>query len=156
MPQPNPSANFDELPLFVYGTLRMGRGNYRRLLAGKTLHVVPATLPDHALYIAPYPYYPYVTAAANGSFVVGDLFTLRPEIYVELLTALDTLEGYQPDDPEGSAYLRVRRTVHYADGEPRTAEAWVYCAGRRLRAAATEERRVPSGDWVAHQRARRR
>jgi gamma-glutamylcyclotransferase (GGCT)/AIG2-like uncharacterized protein YtfP len=158
VPQPNPSANFDELPLFVYGTLRVGRGNYRRLLAGKTLRVVPATLLDHALYIAAYPYYPYVTAAENGGFVVGDLFTLRPAIYAELLTALDALEGFRPDDPEGSAYLRVRRTVRYvdADGKPRTAEAWVYCAGQQLRAAATEERRVPSGDWVAHQRARRR
>jgi gamma-glutamylcyclotransferase (GGCT)/AIG2-like uncharacterized protein YtfP len=156
--QPNPSANLDELPLFVYGTLRVGRGNYRRLLAGKTLCVVPATLPDHALYIAAYPYYPYVTAAENGGFVVGDLFTLRPEVYAELLTALDALEGYRPDDPEGSAYLRVRRPVRHAvaDGEPRTVEAWVYCAGQRLRAAATEERHIPGGDWVAHQRARRR
>jgi gamma-glutamylcyclotransferase (GGCT)/AIG2-like uncharacterized protein YtfP len=155
--QPNPPTSFDELLLFVYGTLRVGRGNYRRLLAGKTLHVAPATLADHALYIAAYPYYPYITDTADGGLVVGDLFTLRPEVYTELLTALDALEGYQPDDPEGSAYLRVRRTVCYADadGEPCTAEAWVYCAGKRLRAAATEGRRVLGGDWVAHQRARR-
>ena len=40
-----------------------------------------------------------------------------------MLADLDRREGYDPDDPAGSAYLRRRTTVTTADGP---AEAWVY------------------------------
>jgi hypothetical protein len=38
------------LPIFVYGTLRTGQGNWARLLRGTTVSETPAVARDHALY----------------------------------------------------------------------------------------------------------
>jgi gamma-glutamylcyclotransferase (GGCT)/AIG2-like uncharacterized protein YtfP len=141
----------EQLPVFVYGTLRAGELNHRRLVAGRTTREVSATLPDHKMYASDYP---CVTDDPEGGRVTGDLLFIRPEIYEVVLAQLDELEQYDPaaDDPW---YRRVKRTAEYADaaGNTRRVEAWVYHGGRATLAAHTEEQRVPGGDWLEHCRA---
>jgi gamma-glutamylcyclotransferase (GGCT)/AIG2-like uncharacterized protein YtfP len=151
--QPAESTRAEELPFFVYGTLRVGQGNYLRLVAGKTTRSVPAVLPHHRMYAA---IYPCITEDAAGGQVVGDLLYIKPDLYDEVLAALDDLEQYHPDE-EDPWYIRVKRTVEVTDpdGRIRHVETWVYLGGRATLAAYTEEQRVPSGDWVAHRRATR-
>lgn len=151
--QPADAARVEELPFFVYGTLRVGQGNYLRLVAGKTTRAIPAVLPNHRMYAG---IYPCITDDAAGGQVVGDLLYIQPERYAEVLAALDDLEQYDPDE-EDPWYIRVQRTVEHTDasGQTHHIAAWVYLGGRATLAAYTEEQRVPSGDWVAHRRASR-
>src|SRR5438094_10472984 len=96
----------DRLPVFVYGTLRPGQGNYSRLLAGRIAAPVPATLPGHALYGRALSF-PYVVPAP-GHTVVGDLVTPLADLYDGVLDDLDWLEGYRAGQPDASHYVRTR------------------------------------------------
>jgi gamma-glutamylcyclotransferase (GGCT)/AIG2-like uncharacterized protein YtfP len=142
-------ASDDYLPIFVYGTLRPGQVNYHRFVHGKTAHEAPAVLPDHAMFVLGR--YPCITADAHSGAVIGDLLYLLPELFQEVLAALDQLEEYVPGDPS-SPYLRVRRSVRTGDaGEPpHISLAWVYVAGEPalLRRPACQE--VSGGDWPAY------
>jgi gamma-glutamylcyclotransferase (GGCT)/AIG2-like uncharacterized protein YtfP len=131
-------------PFFVYGTLRPTQGNHARLLAGRTVCELAATLPGHALYG---PGLPYVTAGERDSSVVGDLIFVADERYTEVLADLDRLEGYRPD--RDSHYEREARVVTYAgaDGETTTV-AWVYLAGPWARDRLHADQRITSGDWL--------
>lgn len=125
----------DQLPVFVYGTLRPGLGNYRWLLAGQTVHEQPATLPDAVMHEGPG--FPYVV---DGDGVVrGDLVEVRADVYVEVLASLDSLEGYSPSR-RANHYDRVVRTVDTSAGPRQT---WVYLA-----AATPDGPVVASGDWL--------
>lgn len=148
---PAESTQTEALPFFVYGTLRVGQGNYLRLVAGKTTRTIRAVLPNHRMYAA---IYPCIAEDADGSRVIGDLLYIQPELYAGVLAALDDLERYNPDE-EDPWYIRVKRTVEHTDasGQVHYVDAWVYHGGRATLAAYTEEQRVPSGDWVAHRRA---
>ena len=132
-------------PFFVYGTLRRGEGNYRRL-KGRTEAEHPATLPNHALYGVGLPY----VIDAEGAAVVGELMFIRARHYDEVLADLDRLEGYRPGGRR-CHYERVCRRVHYVDalGLERTVAAWVYQAGPVVRAQLAESNPVPGGDWLA-------
>ena len=65
-----------------------------------------------------------------------------------MLAALDDIEGYTHDDPDRSLYTRLRTKVTLEDGQAR--DAWVYFYNAPLGAAP----RIPSGDYLAHIRAR--
>ncbi|WP_446041366.1 gamma-glutamylcyclotransferase family protein [Streptomyces sp. SID1121] len=146
----------EELPFFVYGTLRPGEDNYELFLRGRTTGEEPARLEDAALYDGPgYPY----AIETPGATVVGEIVSAlpgagpgpgaEPGSYRELLAVLDELEEYMaPGDPR-NLYERVPRDVRRADGG--TVRAWVYFAAprvaRELRAAG---RPIAGGDWIAH------
>jgi gamma-glutamylcyclotransferase (GGCT)/AIG2-like uncharacterized protein YtfP len=133
-------------PFFVYGTLRLGQGNYR-LLAGHAVGEFPAVLDGHALYG---PGLPYVTAGEGDSAVVGDLIFVDPGRYVEVLARLDCLEGYRPGSRH-SHYEREARPVRYvcADGAEATTVAWVYLAGPAARERLRAAEPIAGGDWLA-------
>jgi len=139
------------LPIFVYGTLRPGQGNYDRFVLGKTAREVAAMLPDHAMFVLDR--YPCITDDTGAGDVIGDVLYLLPELFPAVLAALDRLEGYTPGDA-CSPYLRVRRSVRTGEGDggepPRTSLAWVYVAGEPalLRRPACDP--VPGGDWLAY------
>src|SRR4051794_8323842 len=138
-----------QLPIFVYGTLRHGQSNYHRLLAGKTAREQSAVLTDHALHTD---IFPYVFDTSDGSSVYGELMFPLPHLYDDVLAHLDELEDYREGDPS-SMYLGGKRPVYYtdADREPQTITAWVYHAGPETRREATEQNRIPSGDWLTRQ-----
>ena len=87
-------------------------------------------------------YYPGATFAADaGSGVIGDVFAL-PEDGI-LLAELDVYEGTEEED-----YHRVTVEVLLESGERIT--CWTY----QLISLPERGRVIPSGDFIAHVRAR--
>lgn len=132
----------EQLPVFVYGTLRPGGRNHDRFLRGRTAAARPARLSGAVLYEGPG--FPYAVAGPEGE-IRGELLTLTAGRYAETLAALDELEGYVPGGA-GNLYDRLVCEVSLEDGA--RARCWVYVAAepvaRRLRAEGV---RVPGGDW---------
>jgi gamma-glutamylcyclotransferase (GGCT)/AIG2-like uncharacterized protein YtfP len=143
-----PAQHGEQLPVFVYGTLRVGELNHRRLVAGRTTREIPAVMPNQKMYAGAYP---CVADDPEGGEIVGDLLFIRPELYAQMLAELDELEEYRPEE-EDPWYRRVSREARYRDeeGRTRTVEAWVYHGGRATLSAFTERDRVADGDWLAY------
>lgn len=135
----------EQRPVFVYGTLRHGQGNYRHLLAGRTNREEHgATLPNHQMWSIGIPF----VLDGDGT-VHGDLMYLSPSTYAATLRDLDRLEGYKGPGLKSNMYERVTRPVTLANGE--VVEAYVYHASdRRAVHGFDPNTLVPSGDWVAH------
>lgn len=134
------------LPVFVYGTLRAGQGNYARLLAGHTVAEFPARADGLVLYGGGVPF----AAERDGARVVGELMLVDQDVYPRVLAELDRLEGYREHAPQRSLYLRVARRVHYRRGERWAARlAWLYLGAPRVLDGFADHHLVPGGDWVA-------
>lgn len=135
-------AGMTEL-VFFYGTLmtgfrREGRARIDLALEPVGHGWISAVLFDLGIYPAAIP-------AAEGR-VRGEVHRmLEPEA---VLATLDEIEGYRPEEPEASLYVRRTAPVTLDDG--RRAAAWVYFYNAPLGAA----QRIPSGDYLAHIRAR--
>jgi gamma-glutamylcyclotransferase (GGCT)/AIG2-like uncharacterized protein YtfP len=135
--------------VFVYGTLRPGQGNYQRLLAGKTVRESPAIANGLALYGRGFPY----AVPQPGARTVGNLITIKPHLYREVLTDLDQLEGYQPNRRETSHYIRSARSVIATNNTPNGGTweafhtAWIYLAGPDI--DPTKMPRITDDDWLA-------
>ncbi|GAA1949685.1 gamma-glutamylcyclotransferase family protein [Kitasatospora viridis] len=131
----------DPLPFFAYGTLRPGLRNHQTFLAGRCALIRPAVLDGLALHDGPG--YPFVLPEP-GRRVIGDLITVRPAAYRQVLAELDELEGCRADGT--GLYLRERLTVRVGGADE---PAWVYLAGpaaaARLRAHPAP---IASGDWT--------
>lgn len=131
------------LPVFVYGTLRPGQPNWRRLLAAAAERVVAGRLAGVVLLDCGH--YPAAVERPEGSAeAVGEVVWVRPDIWLATLAGLDHLEGYHPADSD-RLYDRVVRSVDTAHGP---VQCWVYVAGRMLPGSARPV--VPGGDWVAY------
>lgn len=137
------------LPLFAYGTLRPGCGNYRSFLADHVIDAQDATLRGYALFT--HGAFPYAVTE-GGATVTGSLLTINRASYVEAFGALDQLEGYRPEDPEYSHYVRVARVVEVPfEGFPtEPALAWIYEAGPTVDVSTMHL--VAEGDWLAYRR----
>lgn len=137
----------ERLPVFVYGTLRRGCGNYEALLEGNTSAELPARAEGLVLYGARFAF-PYA-AAREGGVVVGELMVIDRQRYDEVLQHLDMLEGYRQERPASSHYVRVTRTVRCeVDGQWVSRPAYLYLAGNRAISRFGEGDLIPSGDWV--------
>jgi gamma-glutamylcyclotransferase (GGCT)/AIG2-like uncharacterized protein YtfP len=133
----NTCSSQEQLPVFVYGTLRPGQKNYPHYLQGRTLREEPARCRGR-IYFLPEGGYPYLTSATGE--VRGDLMTLSPQTYEQTLAALDELEEYYPQDEPGSIYLRRVAMVAVGDRQVR---AWVYYWNRMVTGVP-----IPSGDYA--------
>ncbi|MFI8822637.1 divalent cation tolerance protein CutA [Streptomyces sp. NPDC053431] len=124
----------EELPFFMYGTLRPGAYNHDRFLAGRIGMEAEAVMHGAVLYDGPgYPY----AVPADGGQVVGTLLTPAPGAYGELFGLLDRLEL-----PVG--YERVARdVVRLRDGA--RVSAWVFLAGPDAPLGPV----IESGDWFS-------
>lgn len=129
--------------VFFYGTLMAGFD--RRRQAGideKLVYMgrasIKAALFDLGLYPAAVP--------APDRSVWGEVYEVTDPDAV--LPALDAIEGYTPEQPDSSLYRRARVPVVLPDG--RGSEAWVYFYNAPLGRA----RRIPSGDYLEHIKAR--
>ncbi len=130
---------FEPLPVFAYGTLRPEMGN-ERLWLGPRSRSTAAVLEGFRLY---HLRYGFPAIVPGEGLVRGDL--VETEDPVALLHALDRLEGFRPDAPRSSHYLRVRVEVALADGRRSPAWTYVYTPDRLQEAADAQP--VSGGDW---------
>lgn len=123
--------------LFVYGSLRSSQAppKLRELLA-PLVRLGRATTPGVLYDLGPYP----GAVFGGNSEIIGEVLELPDES--RLLAALDEYEGFDADDPQGSLYLRVRRTVILADGRP--LECWAYSYNGDF----TGRPMISSGDYI--------
>jgi gamma-glutamylcyclotransferase (GGCT)/AIG2-like uncharacterized protein YtfP len=129
--------------VFFYGTLMAGFDRRRRAgIDDKLTYVgrgsIRAALFDLGLYPAAVP-------APEGT-VWGEVYSTADTAAV--LTALDDIEGFRPDDPDKSLYSRQQSEVKLPDGS--VALAWVYFYNAPLGRAP----RIRSGDYLEHMKAR--
>jgi gamma-glutamylcyclotransferase (GGCT)/AIG2-like uncharacterized protein YtfP len=126
--------------VFFYGTLmtpfnRPGRQRVESKLAFAGRGRIKAALFDLGIYPAAVP-------AVDDSTVAGEVYELLDPATV--LGALDEIEGYRPNEPERSLYLRVMTDVTLDSGQSR--QAWAYFYNAPLGRAE----RIPSGDYLEH------
>ena len=129
--------------VFFYGTLMAGFDRRRQAgIDDKLVYIgrgsIKAALFDLGLYPAAVP--------APDRAVWGEVYEVTDADAV--LPALDTIEGFTPEHPDRSLYRRARAAVTLPDG--RVSEAWVYFYNAPLGRA----RRIPSGDYLEHIKAR--
>ena len=105
-----------QLPLFVFGTLRRGECNHH-YLAGAYDRMVPARLPGFARVE------PLMIARQADSVVEGELYFLTPAIAVRTLQGCDELEELPVDQLIGREYRRVPVKTQTDDGD---VIAWAY------------------------------
>lgn len=113
----------------------------RRRRAGIDSHLtyigrgaINAALFDLGLYPAAVP--------SNEERVWGEVYEITDA--PKVLAALDEIEGYRPDDPDRSLYVRGEPDATLADGT--VVRAWVYFYNAPLGQAP----RIPSGDYLQH------
>ena len=103
--------------MFVYGLLMQGF-RLHSLLAGAQF-LGRATTRGCLVSLGEYP------GLLDGDGTVhGELYRFTD--IAAALKIVDPIEGFQDEDPEGSLYRRIARTVHFLDGDPRAETAWVY------------------------------
>jgi gamma-glutamylcyclotransferase (GGCT)/AIG2-like uncharacterized protein YtfP len=123
-------------PVFVYGTLREGFGNYMRILKGKASEPQKATLDGFEMYsVGGFP----AIMPGEGQ-VIGEVMYLNEDQYERTMLNLDGLEGYYPQRENYSMYLRRTMTVTLENGEK--VDAYVYLWNRPIPGP-----KVESGDW---------
>jgi gamma-glutamylcyclotransferase (GGCT)/AIG2-like uncharacterized protein YtfP len=105
-----------QLPLFVFGTLRRGESNHG-YLAGAYDRVLSARLLGFARVA------PLMIARDTDSVVDGELFFLAPATYEATLSGCDRLEELPIDDLVGHEYRRIAVHVQTDSGE---FIAWAY------------------------------
>lgn len=129
----------EQLPIAVYGTLRVGHSNHR-LMAGRTSDIAMGIVDSHELVVDGLP---FARPSTRGGLVAEVMWPL-PLIYDEVLTDLDRLESYHPERPEASFYIRTEVTVRTAHGD---VQAWLYEAGQRARVRLRHLPATASGDY---------
>lgn len=115
----------EQLPLFVYGTLRRGECNHEPHLGGRFVSVVPARLPHHVRRVASHGF--LVIRPEPGSEVWGELYFLDPARCRETLELCDRLEEIPPGSLRGDWYERQVVWVEAAGAQHR---AWAYVEAR--------------------------
>lgn len=147
--EPNGSQN---LPFFVYGTLRPGEGNYSWSLDGETTKEVVGFLAGTSMYSNGG--FPYVLEHSVGKGVQGTLIYVKPESYDKVFASLDMLEGtrYGDDVPgvgkvhDNNHYNRLIRLIQV--DKDTFVKAWVYMPPtvdhEKIMAMHAY---VPSGNW---------
>ena len=113
--------------LFVYGTLRPN-APHREIGADvqRLRRLGNGSVRGHRLELGDYP--GVVLDSRTGVTIAGEVLEL-PE-NARLLARLDAYEGYHPDAPQTSLFLRQRVSVVMDEGPPR--ECWIYTYNRTV------------------------
>lgn len=135
------------LPFFVYGTLLPGQPNaylwQDLVMRQESARLMAARLFDMG-------HYPMCVPDEDGE-VLGVVLWIQPQAYETVLSRLDFLEGVDPQQPETSAYRRVRQQVVVVE-DGRSQDVWVYLGSARF---VANKPVVPDGDWAAYAAQRR-
>jgi gamma-glutamylcyclotransferase (GGCT)/AIG2-like uncharacterized protein YtfP len=118
---------------------RPGRQRVDSKLTFKGRGTIQAALFDLGIYPAAVP-------TNDQSVVWGELYSTAD--LASVLTALDEIEGYRPDKPDRSLYMRLLADVTLPDG--RVEQAWTYFYNAPLGRA----QRIASGDYLDHLNSR--
>lgn len=141
--------NKPRFPIFVYGTLKTGHGNYMCYLSYVVSKSIKAeTLSDKFTMLEIPGAYPYVVAGVEGheTGIKGELVWVDEDEYEETLGRLDGLEGVARQH-----YVRIETPV--VDEEGNAYVAWMYMASKATRAdlltrvAGGSIRVVNGGEW---------
>jgi gamma-glutamylcyclotransferase (GGCT)/AIG2-like uncharacterized protein YtfP len=120
---------------FVYGTLKVG-GHFATYFDEHRVMSVPATLPGYDLYNMG-----WFPAIQEGNGIVhGELHEYKNLHLVA--HRMDSIEGYNPHNPELGLYIRKRLQVETA-GNGKRITANVYVFARPIEGA----KRIDSGIW---------
>lgn len=138
----------EQLPIFVYGTLRRGFHNYNAYLAGKIRSCYEAST-DGVLYEAYKDSFP--SLVEGDRTVKGELMYIDDfdSSYEDVLRSLDHLEGYRDFNERDSMYIRRKRVVRN-DVTGINVEAWVYIWNREV----DENLLIKGGCFKEHRRKR--
>jgi gamma-glutamylcyclotransferase (GGCT)/AIG2-like uncharacterized protein YtfP len=136
---PNPVAD----AAFFYGTLMTGFDRRRRAGIESKLEYlgrgwIHGALFDLGIYPAAVP--------ADDTRVWGEV--CRFDDTASVLAAIDEIEGFSPEDPDHSLYVRDRVPATLEDG--RVVDVWVYFYNAPLGGAPL----IASGDYLSHVRVR--
>lgn len=112
----------ENLPFFVYGTLRKGCGNYEHYLIDNTINEMPATV--KGLLFHQNSTIPYMTKGEG--IVHGELMYIGDDKFQRVLYHLDKLEGYSKN-ARWNHYNRERVMAKLEDGTE--VEAYAYYCG---------------------------
>ncbi len=128
---------------FFYGTLMAGFDRRRRAGIDSDMRYLGRGYITGALFDLGI--YPAAVPSTDGR-IWGEVYEFDDGERV--LAVLDDIEGYTHDDPDRSLYTRAK--THVTLDRDDTREAWVYFYNAPLGGAS----RIPSGDYLAHIRAR--
>ena len=129
--------------VFFYGTLMAGFDRRRRAGIDPKLRYVGRGSIQAALFDLGI--YPAAVPAPEG-LVWGEVYEMADP--VQVLAALDDIEGFRAEDPDRSLYTRQQTPVRLPDGS--TAPAWVYFYNAPLGQAP----QIESGDYLEHVKVR--
>ena len=124
--------------MFVYGTLKEGRPLDRPMFAKTRLAVKPATIIG---YIYNTGWFPGVKLDGKHE-VIGEVHEFRSKDMKTIIPTMDSIEGYNPDRPEGNNLFN-RRVVVAKTKDGKEVEAYVYEFNKDI----SEKHRVKSGCW---------
>jgi gamma-glutamylcyclotransferase (GGCT)/AIG2-like uncharacterized protein YtfP len=128
---------------FFYGTLMAGFDRRRRAGVDSDMKYLGRGHISGALFDLGI--YPAAVPSTDGK-IWGEVYEFDDD--GKVLAVLDDIEGYTHADPDRSLYTRIKTRVTL-DGDV-SRDAWVYFYNAPLGAAP----RIPSGDYLAHIRAR--
>jgi gamma-glutamylcyclotransferase (GGCT)/AIG2-like uncharacterized protein YtfP len=113
--------------LFVYGTLRADLAHPMARAVGKYAELVgPAYFRGKLFDVGEYP--GAVASPSPSDRLVGELHRIEPGRGSELLAELDRYEGWNPDQPGESEFMRERAWIESEAGD--RVEAWIYTYNR--------------------------
>ena len=112
--------------LFVYGTLHPGQAPWHlNDVVSLFVSLGPGSVRGHRYEL---PEFPAVILDPDGPEVEGEIFALPDES--ALLERLDSYEGYDPESPDGSRFLRVLTVATLPDFTE--LDCWIYTYNRPL------------------------
>jgi gamma-glutamylcyclotransferase (GGCT)/AIG2-like uncharacterized protein YtfP len=138
---PRRGAALDCTLLFVYGTLRRGFRLHRHLVTLGARFESKAKVAGELFNLGSYPGAKPI--GAENSWVVGEVFHLR-NVDADF-KVLDNVEGFIPESPERSEFIRSQARLILSNGDPQT--AWVYWL---MDDNPGSLQRIPSGDYADH------
>jgi gamma-glutamylcyclotransferase (GGCT)/AIG2-like uncharacterized protein YtfP len=137
-------------PVFVYGTLRRGQGNFP-IFGEHYYDSASGEVEGISIYGAERPF-PYARESKNGlGKTFGDIIWVDETPYGQQVRySLDSLEGFDSNFPSDSHYERKLQIAKITDpsGKTTTQKVWMYLASGRYKEQLRESEIIESGDWV--------